>query len=33
MTWRIARGLGTARIAAELYLSQHTVRDHIKAIL
>lgn len=32
ITWRLARGLGTARIAAALYLSQHTVRDHIKAI-
>ena len=24
--------LGTAEIAADLYLSAHTVRDHIKAI-
>lgn len=28
----IARGVGTAGIAAELYLSAHTVRDHVKAI-
>lgn len=28
----IARGAGTAQIAGELYLSRHTVRDHIKAI-
>jgi DNA-binding CsgD family transcriptional regulator len=27
----IARGLGTSEIAAELYLSPHTVRDHVKA--
>lgn len=28
----IARGLGTDEIAAELFLSRHTVRDHLKAI-
>ena len=28
----IAQGLGTAAIAARLYLSTHTVRDHVKAI-
>ena len=28
----MARGLGTADIADELYLSPHTVRDHIKTI-
>ena len=32
VTRRIARGLGTSEIAAELYLSPHTVRDHVKAI-
>jgi DNA-binding CsgD family transcriptional regulator len=31
VTRRIARGLGTSQIAAELYLSPHTVRDHVKA--
>jgi DNA-binding CsgD family transcriptional regulator len=25
-------GLGTSRIAAELHLSRHTVRDHVKAV-
>jgi Bacterial regulatory proteins, luxR family len=30
VTRRIARGLGTSRIAAELHLSRHTVRDHVK---
>jgi DNA-binding CsgD family transcriptional regulator len=29
----LARGLGTAEIAAELHLSTHTVRDHVKAVL
>jgi DNA-binding CsgD family transcriptional regulator len=29
----ITRGAGTARIADELFLSRHTVRDHVKAIL
>jgi len=28
----LARGAGTADIAARLYLSRHTVRDHLKAI-
>jgi DNA-binding CsgD family transcriptional regulator len=28
----IARGLSTTDIAAELYLSPHTVRDHVKAL-
>ncbi len=28
----LARGLGTAEIAQDLYLSAHTVRDHIKSI-
>ena len=32
VTRAIARGLGTGEIAAELYLSPHTVRDHVKAI-
>ncbi|MEU5979613.1 helix-turn-helix transcriptional regulator [Streptomyces sp. NPDC047315] len=32
VTARIARGLPTARIAAELLLSPHTVRDHVKAV-
>ena len=29
----IARGLSTPDIAAELFLSPHTVRDHVKAVL
>ena len=33
VTRLIARGLGTSQIAAELYLSPHTVRDHVKAVL
>ncbi|MEV4253561.1 helix-turn-helix transcriptional regulator [Spirillospora sp. NPDC049652] len=28
----VARGLGTAEIAAHLHLSPHTVRDHVKAV-
>ncbi len=32
ITSLIARGAGTADIAEELFLSAHTVRDHIKAI-
>jgi DNA-binding CsgD family transcriptional regulator len=32
VTRAIARGLTTAEIAAELYLSPHTVRDHVKAL-
>jgi DNA-binding CsgD family transcriptional regulator len=28
----IARGLGTAEIAVQLFLSPHTVRDHVKAL-
>lgn len=28
----IARGLGTAEIASHLFLSPHTVRDHVKAL-
>jgi DNA-binding CsgD family transcriptional regulator len=32
ITSLIARGAGTAEIAAELFLSPHTVRDHLKAI-
>ncbi len=32
ITRLIAQGLGTAAIAARLYLSTHTVRDHVKAI-
>jgi DNA-binding NarL/FixJ family response regulator len=32
ITELIARGLGTADIADELFLSAHTVRDHVKAI-
>jgi DNA-binding CsgD family transcriptional regulator len=32
VTRLIARGAGTAQIAAELCLSPHTVRDHVKAV-
>jgi DNA-binding CsgD family transcriptional regulator len=32
VTRLIARGLSTDEIAAELFLSRHTVRDHLKAI-
>ena len=32
ITRLIARGARTAEIAGELYLSAHTVRDHVKAI-
>jgi DNA-binding CsgD family transcriptional regulator len=32
VTRAIARGLGTAEIADHLVLSQHTVRDHVKAV-
>ncbi len=32
VTRAIARGLGTAEIAAQLFLSPHTVRDHVKAV-
>ncbi|GIG65752.1 helix-turn-helix domain-containing protein [Phytomonospora endophytica] len=32
MTQCLARGLGTAEIAAALYISPHTVRDHVKAV-
>ena len=28
----VARGLSTAQLAGELYISPHTVRDHVKAI-
>lgn len=28
----LARGLATRQIAGQLYLSPHTVRDHVKAI-
>ena len=28
----VARGYGTAEIAAALHLSAHTVRDHVKTI-
>jgi DNA-binding CsgD family transcriptional regulator len=33
VTRLVARGLGTSQIAAELFLSPHTVRDHVKAVL
>ena len=32
VTRLVARGLGTSQIAAELFVSPHTVRDHIKAV-
>jgi len=32
VTRLIARGLSTDEIAAELFLSRHTIRDHLKAI-
>ena len=32
VTRAIARGLGTAEIAASLHLSAHTVRDHVKSV-
>ena len=32
VTRLIARGLGTSQVARELYLSPHTVRDHVKAV-
>jgi DNA-binding CsgD family transcriptional regulator len=32
VTRAIARGLSTSEIAAELYLSPHTVRDHVKGL-
>jgi len=32
VTRAIARGLGTAEIAAHLHLSAHTVRDHVKGL-
>lgn len=32
VTRLIARGLGTSQIARDLYLSPHTVRDHVKAV-
>ncbi len=32
VTRRIARGLGTSEIAAELFLSPHTVRDYVKTV-
>jgi DNA-binding CsgD family transcriptional regulator len=32
VTRAISRGLGTAEIAAELFLSPHTVRDHVKSV-
>src|SRR3954451_23357836 len=32
VTRTIARGLSTGEIASELYLSPHTVRDHVKAL-
>ena len=32
VTQAIARGLSTSEIAAELYLSPHTVRDHVKGL-
>ncbi len=32
VTKMIARGLGTAEIASTLFLSPHTVRDHVKSV-
>jgi DNA-binding NarL/FixJ family response regulator len=32
VTRAIARGLGTAEIAAHLFVSQHTVRDYVKSV-
>jgi DNA-binding CsgD family transcriptional regulator len=32
VTARLARGMSTGAIAAELFLSEHTVRDHVKSI-
>ncbi|WP_281231393.1 response regulator transcription factor [Thermoleophilum album] len=29
---RIARGMTTSKIASDLHLSPHTVRDHVKTI-
>jgi DNA-binding CsgD family transcriptional regulator len=33
VTRMVARGLGTSRIAEDLVLSPHTVRDHVKSVL
>ena len=33
ITAQIARGAGTSEIAEALFLSPHTVRDHVKSIL
>ena len=32
VTRLVARGLSTDEIASELFLSRHTIRDHLKAI-
>lgn len=32
ITQCLSRGLGTAEIAAALFISPHTVRDHVKAV-
>ena len=32
VTRAIARGLGTAEVAEHLFVSQHTVRDHVKSV-
>src|SRR4029079_1254476 len=32
VTRAIARGMGTAEIAQPLFVSQHTVRDHVKSV-
>jgi DNA-binding CsgD family transcriptional regulator len=32
VTRAIARGLGTAEMASHLFISQHTVRDHVKSV-